>query len=204
MTKEEYLNNPCAASSLPFWKTEQVIIPENVCIIRDDEFDISSCPGRDVPYFKLMNSLENTPSLVLDEAYILTDARVDELKVHIAECYREEGIAANDLETYLTHDVFDEDLWVAVRDKETGRIVASGIAEIDTRIGEGVLEWIQVSADCRRKGLGRFVVSELLRRLSSKASFVTVSGQLNSTHQPMKLYLTCGFTNPVIWHVVTR
>ena len=204
MTKEEYLNNPCAASSLPFWKTEQVLIPVNILVIRDDEFDKDECIGIDVSYFKLINNLEQVPSPALDESFILADAGLDEFKEHIADCYRDEGIIANDLERYLGHDVFDEDLWIAVRDKETGRIVASGIAEIDTRIGEGVLEWIQVSADCRRKGLGRFVVSELLRRLSSKASFVTVSGQLNSTNQPMKLYLTCGFTNPVIWHVVTR
>ena len=47
MTKEEYLNNPCAASSLPFWKTEQVLIPENILVIRDDEFDKDECIGID-------------------------------------------------------------------------------------------------------------------------------------------------------------
>ena len=36
MRAEEYLKDPCRASSLPFWKTEQLILPRGVTVIRDD------------------------------------------------------------------------------------------------------------------------------------------------------------------------
>ena len=38
ITKEEYLRDPCAASSLPFRKTEQMTLPGNVSVFREDEF----------------------------------------------------------------------------------------------------------------------------------------------------------------------
>ena len=37
MEKEVYLENPCKASSLPFWKTNLVKIPDNMKIVLDDD-----------------------------------------------------------------------------------------------------------------------------------------------------------------------
>ena len=86
----------------------------------------------------------------------------------------------------------------------TGTIVATGIAELDREIGEGVLEWIQVSQRHRGKGLGRYVVSELLRRLKSKAGFATVSGQCNNASNPEMLYRKCGFSGNDVWHILRK
>ena len=86
---------------------------------------------------------------------------------------------------------------------DNGRIVATGIGELDKRIGEGVLEWIQVSSGYRRKGLGRFLVCELLCRMQERAAFVTVSGRMKNASKPDALYQACGFTDPVIWHVLS-
>ncbi len=58
--------------------------------------------------------------------------------------------------------------------KRTEKTAATGIAEFDVRIGEGILEWIQVSPEYRNRGLGAFVVNELLYRMQGKAGFVTV------------------------------
>lgn len=117
----------------------------------------------------------------------LTSADAEELASHIRECYSEEGIAACELASSARRDVHDDELWIAIRDRATGRIVASGIGEFDARIGEGILDWIQVSPDYRHRGLGRAVVCEmirLIRRLSKKVSFVTVSGRLNNPDNP--------------------
>jgi hypothetical protein len=48
-----------------------------------------------------------------------------------------------------------------------------------------------------------FIVCELLRRMQGKAAFATVSGRINNPARPMALYHACGFTDPVIWHVIT-
>ena len=66
------------------------------------------------------------------------------------------------------------------------------------------LEWIQVSQRHRGKGLGRYVVSELLRRLKSKAGFATVSGQCNNATNPEMLYRKCGFSGNDVWHILRK
>ena len=201
ITTEEYLRDPCAASSLPFWKTERTVLPENIAVIRDDNFSGAGA-GTDEPYFKMIHHLENVSRPVLPEGYELTAAGPEKLAAHINECYEKEGVTAEELASHAATNVYDEALWIAVREKAGGRIAASGIGEFDPRIGEGILDWIQVSPDKRRQGLGRFIVSELLYRLSEKAGFVTVSGRLNDSSSPFALYRSCGFVRPVIWHVV--
>lgn len=98
--------------------------------------------------------------------------------------------------------VLEEDLWIAVKEREKNTIVASGIAEADVDIKEGILEWIQVSPDCRGRGLGKFVVNELLWRMKNKVDFVTVSGKIDNSTNPRGLYLACGFSKEQIWHVL--
>ena len=203
ITKEEYLRDPCAASSLPFRKTEQITLPGNVSVFREDEFS-GADGGTDEPYFKLIHHLENVRRPGLPGGCELTAAGPEELAAHINECYEKEGVTAGELASYRTGSSYDESLWIAVRERATGRIIASGIGGFDPRIGEGFLDWIQVSPDKRRQGLGRFIVCELLARLSEKADFATVSGRLNDPGDPFALYLACGFVHPVIWHVVRR
>ena len=201
MEKETYLADPCGASSLPFWKTEEIRIPEGMSVIREDRFDASRHTGADEPYFKLVHRLEEIPRAGLPAAFSPAVCGTEEFARHIRACYTEEGVTAAELEAYRRRPVFDPDLWIAVRDGE-GRIAASGIAELDTRIGEGCLEWIQVSPEYRRRGLGRYIVCELLRQMKGRAAFATVSGRVNNGDNPLALYLSCGFGHPVIWHIV--
>lgn len=58
----------------------------------------------------------------------------------------------------------------------------------DREIGEGILEWIQVSRDYRGCGLGRYIVSELLWRMKDTADFATASGQCHNPNNPKVLY----------------
>ena len=200
----DYLSDPCAASSLPFWKTEQMQLPANLSVYREDQFNEAACAGMDTPYFRMIHTLKSIPEPVLPAEYELTSANADELASHIQACYDSEGVTGAELHAYTQRPVYDAELWIAVRERKTGRIAASGIGELDGRIGEGVLEWIQTSPVHRRKGLGKFEVCELLRRLSKKADFVTVSGRMNNPHEPYALYRACGFSHPVIWHVVRQ
>ena len=140
----------------------------------------------------------------LPDDYMLTKASIGEFADHILECYTEESVTAEKLEACTHTQVYDPNLWIAIREKATYKIVASGIGEFDDRIGEGILDWIQVTPDYRRRGLGQAVVCELIKRLSGKADFITVSGRMNNPCNPLALYETCGFSNPVIWHIVTR
>ena len=199
-----YLADPCRASSLPFWKAERLPIPERLAIVRDDAFSPVQYGGRDDPYFKLRHDLKAVRATRLPDGYELVRCGVPDFAAHIAACYPSERVSPEELEGYRSHPVHAPDLWLAAAETGSGRIVATGIAELDTRIGEGVLEWIQVSPDHRRKGLGTFLVCSLLQRMRGRADFATVSGRMDSESRPLALYTACGFTDPVVWHVVTR
>ena len=238
-----YISDPCRASSLPFWKTETIEIPENMLIVRGDEFDERILAEYDdVPYFKLVHRLKDLTKPRIPDGFELADCPAEAFAQHIRECYGND-ISDEEITSYKTRQTFRPELWIAVMDnaaknivfensaenkaagkaaaadkttgntvtaensaenKTAGKMIASGIAEYDDRISEGALEWIQVSAGYRQTGLGKFIVSELLWRLKASADFVTVSGQMNNTTDPLKLYLSCGFEDLVIWHVLTR
>ena len=205
MTAAEYLAGPCTASSLPWWKTESVPIPEHMSVVRDDLFSPERFSGRDDPYFRVIHHLDRIAEPGLPAGFRPDTASMDEFADHIRGCYPDMEMSGPELQGYMNHPVYVPSLWIAVREQKSGTIAASGIAEYDRRIGEGILEWIQVSPTYRRKGLGRFVVCELLRRLQGEgASFATVSGRMRNPDRPLLLYRSCGFADPVIWHVITR
>ena len=203
MKIEEYLADPCGASALPYWKTETVSVPKNVTVMRDDVFDDSVYNGKDEPFFKLIHDLQAIREPILPKGFALVPCSIEDYVKQINACYTQEHLSAEALLSYRSHPVYRPNLWLAVADTESGALAATGIAELDARIGEGILEWIQVLPVYRRKGLGAFVVCELLRRMRSQAVFATVSGRVRNETAPFALYEACGFTNPVIWHVVT-
>ena len=205
MVTEAYLHDPCGASSLPFWKTNIVRVPEDILILREDDPRFKNLRGNiDEPYFKLIHRMDwvESPSLPEGFRFFFPDAAT--LSDHIALCYERERISVEELMMYRRHPTFSPDLWLAIDDERTGEIVASGIAELDASIREGVLEWIQVSPTHRKKGWGRAVVCELLRRMEGRADFVTVSGREKDPCCPQALYESCGFGGCVLWHVLRR
>ncbi len=204
VTLDDYLRCPCRASSLPYWKSQKSVVPDNMLIIRDDAFSKSEfMEYEDTPYFKLIHELKHLRRPVLGERFDLGSEGIDAFARHIHECYGG-GVSTDELQEYTKHPVYDPNLWLAIIDSNTGSFVASGIAELDSAIGEGVLEWIQVSPDYRGMGLWSFLVRELLWRMKDVASFVTVSGMVNNKTDPLGLYLSCGFSKKVIWHVLTK
>lgn len=203
ITKEEYLKNPCKVSSLPYWKAKTITVPDGVKILHQDEYDAAGFPQYiDEPYFRLRHDLKGLAEPVLLQGYSLCTATICEYAAHISSCYDGIGITEEELRSYTFRPVYDAALWLAIKENKTGSIVATGIAELDREINEGALEWIQVSQAHRGKGLGSYIVLELLRRLKSKAGFASVSGQCNNPTNPEALYRKCGFTGNDVWHIL--
>jgi len=205
MTAYECLRNPCRVSSIPFWKTRNIAVPDHMKIVHDKDFDTAILKEYDdEQFFRLRHTLYNLILPKLPEHFIFCAATIDEFSEHINSCYVNLFVKVEELKEYRNHPVYSPDLWLAVKDDRTGMIVASGIAELDNEIGEGVLEWIQVSNAFRGLGLGSCIVNELLLRMNGKAEFVTVSGQCNNSSNPEALYRSCGFTGNDIWHILRK
>ena len=146
----------------------------------------------------------NVNELVLPNGFELCDATLSDFAKHINKCYKGSKLTVDELESYCKRTVYAQELWIAVKDCKNNKIIGTGIAELDTEIGEGILEWIQVSEKYRGKGIGRFIVNELLQRMKGKVSFVTVSGQVNNSTNPEALYRKCGFEGNDIWNILTK
>ncbi len=59
MDKSTYLLDPCGASSLPFWNTNSIPIPEDLLILREDDPRLETVAQQcvDTPYFKLIHTM---------------------------------------------------------------------------------------------------------------------------------------------------
>ena len=206
MEKTHYLHDPCGASSLPFWKTNCIQFPDDLLILREDDPRLKEDLAGyiDTPYFKLIHRMQGIEAPTLPEGYRFACPDERTLSEHIASCYEGERISEAELAAYRLHPTYSPDLWLVIVDDRTGEIVASGIGELDKDMGEGILEWIQVSSAHRRRGWGRIIVNELLFRMVGKASFVTVSGKEDDPSSPRALYEGCGFGGGIVWHVLRK
>lgn len=203
MTIEEYKKDPCGASSLPYWKTREYKAPDGIVIVREDGFFGVPAGYGDEKYFKLVHRLKGLEKMPVPHGFTLAEPTEEELSRHIALCYEEERLSAEELIRRSQSPQFFEGLRIGLID-EAGELAASGIAELDRETGEGVLEWIQVSPALRRRGLGSLLVSELLMRLAPYSEFVTVSGKAESPSSPRELYISRGFGEEVVWHVMRK
>ena len=89
--------------------------------------------------------------------YSLCEAAIPDFAEHINKCYEGVCISASELQSYVTRAVYSPELWIAVKNDDTGEIVATGIAELDREIGEGALEWVQVSRGAADAGWAVFL-----------------------------------------------
>lgn len=205
ITKEQYLADPCAAASIPYWKAKMITVSEGMLILHCAEFDAEKYTEYvDEPYFRLYHDLKCLSAPVLPDGFSICDATPEDYACHINGCYNGIGVSAEELRRYSERPVYHPALWLAVKDDRTGEIATTGIAELDREIGEGVLEWVQVSKEYRGCGLGSFVVSELLWRMKDIAQFATVSGQCGNPTNPEALYRKCGFKGDDVWHILRK
>ena len=196
---------PCKVLSIPYWKAKSITVPDGMSIVHQDNFNkLEYQHYIDEPFFRLIHSLQDLSVQVLPQGYSLCKATLKDFAEHINSCYIKIGVTEADLRDYIARPVYDSSLWLAIKDNQTDEVVATGIAELDKEIGEGVLEWIQVSEQHRGYGLGKYVVSELLWRMKENAKFATVSGQYNNPSNPEMLYRKCGFTGSDVWHVLRK
>ncbi len=202
---KDYLKNPCGELSIPYWKAKQFSIPDGIKILHHNEFNETEyLQFIDERYFRLKHDLKDLLVPQLPQGYSLCDASLSDFVRHINQCYNDININEAELQSYIARPVYVSSLWLAVKDNKTGDIVATGIAELDGECGEGVLEWIQVSKNHRGRGLGSYIVTELLWRMKHIAQFVTVSGQCENPTNPEGLYRKCGFRGSDVWHILKK
>ena len=207
ITLTEYLNNPCGTLSIPYWKAKNITIPPDMRILHDREFlsDILS-EYTDEKFFRLYHSLKDIPEIATDDFEIATATQKDIKAIVqiINDSYTDISVNQELIKSYTQTPVYNENLWIMVKEKATGKYVGCGLADYDAEAKELVLEWIQVLPEYRGKKIGQLMVTELLFRMKDVADFATVSGKVDNETNPEALYRKCGFVGNDVWHILHR
>ncbi len=209
ISKEEYLKNPCALLSIPYWKEQSLTLPDNMKILNDKEYkDFYKEEYHEKLFFRLIHKLETINRVNLNDNYTIEtiniNTQLEDVVEVINSCYTDIGVNLSEVKEWTNRVVFDNNLWVYIKEIQSNKIAALGIAELDKELKEGVLEWIQVLPNYQGKGLGQAIVNELLNRMREKSSFATVSGEVDNQTNPEALYRKCGFTGNDVWHIMTK
>ncbi len=207
MTLKEYQQDPCGMLSIPYWKAKHVKVPESMRIVHERDFSEEFLQDYfDVRYFRLKHDLQGLVPVTVPGIEIRTARKTDIGRIAdvINRSYQDISVTCEQLQAQMRTEAYCENLWILAWDTEQNCVAGCGIADYDAEAGEGILEWIQVLTEYRRKQIGRLLVQELLCRMKGRARFATVSGQCDSTSQPEKLYRGCGFYGSDIWHVLKK
>ena len=204
MDIKEYLQNPCGTLSIPYWKFKTQTISDSVIILHNRDWNGQY--GVYQRYFRVKHNLNDLAPIDFDYDTIAIDYQAKELCEMVNASYRHENIAISekDILQWKNHETFREDLCVYIN-ANSGTMAASGIAEYDETCREGIIEWVQVLPEYRKRGLGKKIVTVLLNRLKCiGADFVTVSGNLDNTSNPLSLYRACGFSGNDVWYICRK
>ena len=201
MDVKKYLQDPCGTLSFPYWKAKTLTVPDSIIIVhcRDWNGQYSTFQR----FFRMKHDLKDICPIDFDYDTLSIDHQAAQLSEMINASYKHENIVVSeqDILQWKQRETFHEDLCIYIN-TDNGKMVASGIAEFDKTCREGSIEWVQVLPEYRSRGLGKKIVDALLSRLKHiGADFVTVSGNLDNTSNPLELYKKCGFTGDDVWYI---
>lgn len=204
---ENYLQNPCALLSIPYWKAKNITVPDNMIILHEKDFSADLLQEySDELYFRLFHSMKGIAKAEVSGYDIVTATaeNIDTIVSVINKSYADLQVSVEQIQSYTKIPVYQSELWILINESATGKCVGCGIAEFDPEAKELILEWIQVLPEYRGKNIGTVIVKELLWRGSVFAEFATVSGKINNVTKPEALYRKCGFTGNDVWHILHK
>ena len=199
MELSEYLRNPCGQS--------YITIPPHITILHHRDFTPEAATGcKNQLYFRLIHDLRSIPDCNQSEFRLEpTSPEQGELITAIVnQSYPDIRITKDMVQAMQNSSAYCPELWILAREEETGAAVGCAMGEFDPQSGEMSIEWVQVLPPFRRRGIGKILVSELLRRTPEGTRFVTVSGQVANDSNPEALYRCCGFTGNDYWHILSK
>lgn len=179
-------------------------IPPQMKILHHREYSEQERLGyREEIYFRLYHPLE-TVDFDNPAGYGVRTAEKSDISLIVEiinASYGDISVTEGQMQALTDTAVYAPELWILAEDRSTGSCVGCAIADLDREAGEGILEWVQVLPEYRRKGIGRLLVKELLRRMKGKAEFATVSGKDVGAE---RLYQSCGFRGNDLWHIMWK
>lgn len=203
---QEYLADPCGTLSIPWWKAKGTAVPPGMDIVHHSRFDESMAEGRaHSSFFRLIHRLRDIPRPVPSPGVTfgqIPPERAQEVAQLIGRSYRHSGIrvTGEEVRGWAASPVYWPELWIGAF--ADGTLVGAVIGEFDPEAGEGVIEWLQVLPEYRRRGIARALTARALEAMAGFADFATVSGERENPTGPEGVYRACGFEGEDVWHIL--
>lgn len=189
----------------------QIMEKSSLMVIHDDyvrQIETTDAYRVKKPFFSLRHDHEDISAYSMPKGFYIKEARPEgesgQISDLIKRCYKDLKPSPETVRSWALHKTFDPTLWIWIMDHEKGTPAALGIAELDPKVPEGALEWIQVLPEYQGSGFGKILVLELLNRIKGKAKFTTVSGEVDNETNPERLYRSCGFMGNDTWWLLRR
>ena len=202
---EDYKQDPCRVSSIPYWKARNIAIPPNMKIVHDNDFDKKLLEHyTDKRFFRLVHHLTRIPEFShADITFeVILPGKIDELAEMINHCYTHSDIcvSADYVQGLTATPVYCPELWIGAFSRR--KLIGSILCDFDGEVGEAVIEWLQVLPECRGKGIASALICTALQKMNNFADFATVSGECENSTNPEQVYRHCGFSGDDIWHIL--
>lgn len=95
-------------------------------------------------------------------------------------------IMPDNLKKIMREPVFDPSMWLFVKDNNTNEFIGISISTYDVQLKETDIEWFYILPEYHRKGVGRYLISEIIKRSEYRSSDIRVGGT-------NEFYKKCGF-----------
>jgi len=155
--------------------------------------------------FRLLHTAEVAPALPDGLSWADADpAQAEAIAAFIARCDPTFQPTAETVRTWAGESACAPDLWLWAQDAQ-GEPVGLAYAERDAALPEAALEGAYVRPDWRKRGLGRALVGEVVRRAkASGTALVTVAGAVEDRDNPGAFFRRCGFSGRDVWWYLSR
>lgn len=206
-TIEDYKKNPCKTSSIPYWKAKSIVIPSDMKIVHNNEFNKNLLDNYfDKRFFRLIHHLSNIPKFHVEgiKFGVIPSNRNDELTdiINCSYMHSQICISTEYIKSLTTTQVYCPELWIGAFLE--GNLIASIICDFDAEVGEASIEWLQVLPEYRNRKIGSALICMALKTMRDFADFATVSGECDNITNPEKVYRNCGFEGDDIWHILNK
>lgn len=187
-----------------------------LALIHQDFLDPATVAGFNTlrtGYYRLSHDLQSLPEESLPEGFSLVPVKMDGAMVDTVAAFIAQHSDSGDdslavVQGWVDAPVFASKLWLWVMDAANNQPVGLAVAALDPTYREAVIEWVQVHPDFRKRGLGKALVTALLRRIQAEGSadFVTASGEVTveERDEPGQFFRHCGFTGTDVWWLLSR
>lgn len=207
MELTDYWTDPCSLLSIPWWKHRNITLPHHIKILHHRDFSPEAARGyRDSVYFRLLHDLRAIPEADCAGYLVRSISPRDGglIASIINRSYPDIRVTRDQILAMEKSSAYCPSLWIGIWDSLDQSPLGCAIGEYDPESGEMSIEWVQVLPPFRRRGLGKLLVCQLLRRTPEGARFATVSGQAENESNPEALYRSCGFSGSDYWHILTK